>query len=303
MPAYHSDIESGGRPDRASTPFFSIGVTTYNRPELLKQTLLSISRQAFPDFEVIVGNDYAEEPLTAERLGIGDPRIRFMNHPKNLGEARNMNALLELARGRFFTWQCDDDLYAPNFLQDVHSALVKYHFPTCVFTSYEFIRGTSFPDPAQTVSGQGQLLSGRRFLRMYWSGELKAMGCTGVYDKEYLRETGGGECLSDSSHPLYSEHLLLIRAGLLKQVVHLDQPLIRYRLHESAWGCITTDLLLYKQAGENLFSKSIAVFRAPGLKTDFRSNTASVLKFVVTDYFGKSRASGRGNRSTGSLTA
>ena len=39
-------------------PFFSIGVTTYNRKELLKQTLISIINQTFTDFEVIVGNDY-----------------------------------------------------------------------------------------------------------------------------------------------------------------------------------------------------------------------------------------------------
>ena len=74
-------------------PFFSIGVTTYNRPEMLKQTLMSISAQTFSDFEVIVGNDYIQEPLSAELLGIMDPRIRFINHPQNLGEARQYEHL------------------------------------------------------------------------------------------------------------------------------------------------------------------------------------------------------------------
>ena len=286
-----SGIEAERPDDRASTPFFSIGVTTYNRPELLRQTLASITHQTFSDFEVIVGNDYSQEPISAERLGIGDSRIRFVNHSKNLGEAQNMNALLELARGRFFTWQCDDDLYAPDFLKDVHDALVRFDFPTCIFTSYEFIRGTSAPDATRTFSGKWQLLSGRRFLRMYWSGKLKAMGCTGVYDREHLKKMGGVECLSDSSHPLYSEHLLLVRAGLEEKVVHIDQPLIRYRLHDSAWGCVTNDLLLYKQAGEKLIAECIAVFRAPALIADFRPNIDSLLIFVVADYFSKARAS------------
>jgi glycosyltransferase involved in cell wall biosynthesis len=272
------------------TPFFSIGVTTYNRPELLKQTLVSITRQTYTNFEVIVGNDYIQEPLFADLLGITDARIRFVNHPKNLGEALNMNTLLELSQGQYFTWQCDDDLYAPTFLEEVHSALVDFNLPNCVFTSYEFIYGTSFPDAAKTISGKRQLLSGREFLRMYWSGKLKAMGCTGVYKKEYLKRIGGVECLTDTSTPLYSEHLLLVRAGLLKHVAHIDEPLVRYRIHEGAWGCTATDLKLYGQAGQNLVRESSTVFSHPELREDFQQNIASVLKFVVFEYFNKTRA-------------
>ena len=147
------------------------------------------------------------------------------------------------------------------------------------------------PETAKTHAGKAQLFSGRRFLRMYWSGELKAMGCAGVYDKEYLKKTGGVECFSDSAHPLYSEHILLVRAGLFKQVVHIDQPLVRYRLHDSAWGCITSDLSLYKQAGTKLISKSINILRSPELAPDFRPNMNALLKFVVTDFFAKARAS------------
>lgn len=96
-------MDSDSQTASGSPPFFSIGVTTYNRRELLKQVLDILIKQTFSDFEVIVGNDYPQEILTAELLGIYDPRIRFVNHPKNLGEVGNMNALLEVSRGRYFT--------------------------------------------------------------------------------------------------------------------------------------------------------------------------------------------------------
>lgn len=271
-------------------PFFSIGVTTYNRPEMLKQTLMSISAQTFSDFEVIVGNDYVKDPLSAELLGIMDSRIRFINHPQNLGEAGNMNTLLNLSRGRYFTWQCDDDLYAPNFLGEVHSTLLEFNCPTCVFTAYKFIYGTSFHDAASTLSGQGKIYSGRQFLTMYWAGKLKAMGCTGVYDKEYLKQIGGVQCLTDTSTPLYSEHLLLVRAGLLEHVAHINEPLIKYRIHEDAWGCTARDLSLYSQASHNLIRESVKVISNSELRGDFRQNIASILNFVVFEYFGKARA-------------
>jgi hypothetical protein len=77
-----------------------------------------------------------------------DSRIRFINNPFNLGEVRNMNALIDLSRGRYLTWLTDDDLYAPYFLSKVHSALVKFDLPACVFTSFEHICGTAIPAAA-----------------------------------------------------------------------------------------------------------------------------------------------------------
>jgi hypothetical protein len=285
-----SGIESKYKNNTNSMPFFSIGVTTYNRPELLKQTLTSIREQSYADFEVIVGNDYIQEPISSVGLGVGDPRIRFVNHPRNLGEVRNMNALMDLSRGRYFTWLTDDDLYAPNFLAEVRLALIKFGFPACVFTSFEHIQGTGHPAAAENVAGSTKMLSGRRFLRMYWSGELKAMGCTAVYDKAYLKRLGGVESLSETTFALYSEHLLLVQAGLLDKVVHIDRPLVRYRVHEGSWGCSAKDLMLYKQASQNLVSKSIDVFCKSKLRKDFGQNMTSVLEFTATDFFNRIRS-------------
>ena len=275
-----------------STPFFSIGVTTYNRPELLKQTLSSIGAQTFPDFEVIVGNDYIPEPISASSLDVEDPRMQFVNHPRNLGEVQNMNALVDLSRGRYFTWLTDDDLYAPNFLAKVHSALVRFDLPACVFTSFENICGTAFPAAAACLEGLAQQFSGRQFLRMYWSGRLKAMGCTAVYDKAYLKRLGGVESLAETSFALYSEHLLLIRAGLLDKVIYLNEPLVRYRVHEGSWGCSSKDLRLFKQAGHNFIHESIKVFSKPELHDDFSKNIASVFEFTTKDFFNRIRSTG-----------
>ena len=219
--------------------------------------------------------------------------MRFVNHPRNLGEVQNMNALVDLSRGRYFTWLTDDDLYAPNFLEEVYSALIKFNLPACVFTSFENICGTALPAAAAAagrVKGQTQQFSGRQFLRMYWSGRLKAMGCTAVYDTAYLKRLGGVESLSETSFALYSEHLLLIRNGLLDQVVYIDEPLVRYRIHEGSWGCSAKDLLLYKQASQNLIRASIDVFCQPQLRDDFRRNIASVLGFTAKDFFDRIRS-------------
>lgn len=111
------------------TPFFSVGITTYNQPDLLKQALVSILDQTFSDVEVIVGNDNPGEILSLDWFGLHDSRIRFINHPENLGERGNMNSLLSMSSGRYFTWLADDDFYDPDFLKTLNTELTRFDFP------------------------------------------------------------------------------------------------------------------------------------------------------------------------------
>jgi glycosyltransferase involved in cell wall biosynthesis len=266
-------------------PFFSVGVTTYNRSELLKLTLNSLIKQTFLDFEIIIGNDYTHDVLSAELLGIEDSRISFVNNPQNLGEIGNMNSLLGMARGRYFTWLADDDLCAPDFLEVVHSVLVEFGSLPCVFTSYKIINGIAFPILSKISLGRPKFFSGRHFLRMYLAGKVKAMSCNGVFDTNYLRQIGGVESLCDAPIGLYGEYMLMVRCGLLEKVAFVDAPLVLYRAHEGSWsadGKYSVDQ--YKQAGMNLVHESVQVLSKPELQKDFCHNLTSLLKLSLINF-------------------
>jgi glycosyltransferase involved in cell wall biosynthesis len=268
-------------------PLFSIGLATYNRKDALKRCLESILAQTYRDFEVIIGNDYPLEALSPEVLGMDDSRIRIVNHPQNLGEFRNLRTLLEMANGRYFTWQFDDDLYAPNFLELVHSAVVKFDCPPCVFTSYQVIRRDSHPRKLKSCFGSSQLFSGRQFLRLFLSGKIHTMGLTGIYNAEYLRREGGFEHLSTSPFALYSEYYLVIRCGLLDQVAYVEAPLVYYRVHEGSWGTTNTELDTYRQTGANLLRKSVGVLSTPPLAVDFSQNASAILRLLYYEFVDK----------------
>lgn len=263
-------------------PLFSIGVPTYNRKNLLKQTLSAILGQTFSDFEIVVGNDFTDETLSLEMLGIDDPRVKIINHKQNMGELENMNCLLGMARGKYFTWQFDDDPCAPTFLNSVHSALTKFGFPSSVFTSYCGIYGTDVHTFKKNNSVQPVLFSGRDFLRAYLSGSLKTMGCCGCYDLEYLKSIGGVRRLTSGPVALHSEYLLVIQTGLLPNVAYVNSPLVSTRMHESSWTCSNDAAELFKQAGVGLVRESITVLSNDTLKDDFYSNMAPVLRSVVS---------------------
>ena len=118
-----------------AAPLFSIGVTTYDRLELLRETLQSVLRQDCTDVEILVGNDNPARILDAVIIGTSDPRVRIINHPVNLGEMGNMNALLSEAKGHYFSWLADDGLYAATTLSTVAGASAKLQDPPCVFTT------------------------------------------------------------------------------------------------------------------------------------------------------------------------
>lgn len=267
-----------------SKPLFSIGVTTYDRVELLLETLSSITAQDFSDFEVIVGNDNPNRILSAETLGVDDPRIKFVNHPVNMGELDNMNFLLQVSSGRYFSWLADDDLYAPNLLSAVHEALNTFDYPNCVFTSFSDFRESLVPETQVLTSEQFRLLSGPEFLRSYLNDELKAIGVMGFFDTNYLRQLGGLEDVSEDGLGFYCEYMILVRSALLQRIPYIDAPLVYYRIHPGAWGITNSDLKQYDRAGENLIKRSAEILLLPESKSHFSPNLRQLLKRVVGQY-------------------
>jgi glycosyltransferase involved in cell wall biosynthesis len=247
--------------------------------------LESLVNQSFPDFEVIVGNDYVPEPLSADVVGIEDPRIRYVNHSRNLGELRNLNALLEHASGEYFTWQFDDDLYALDFFERARTALENAGWPACAFTSYRKI----FDRDVRPVRPEGfdddcTWLSGPVFLERYLQGKLRAMGLTGVFKVPYIREIGGAKPLTHGPFALYSEYLLLVQTALVDRVAYVDAPLVYYFVHEASWGNVNAELELYEEAARNLLTESVHVLDRAGSSVDRESSIRSLLKMVVADF-------------------
>ena len=100
-------------------PALTIGLPVYNGETYLRQSLDSLLAQTFSDFELII-SDNASTDATAsicKEYAERDGRIRVVTQEKNIGAAANHNLLPALARGRFFKWASDDDLYDPDLLR------------------------------------------------------------------------------------------------------------------------------------------------------------------------------------------
>jgi len=104
-------------------PMVSVIVPTYNRPEMLRVALESLTVQTFKDFEVIVINDGG----TCVDSVIGDfnkrLNIQFIDYPENCNRAAARNRGIRIADGKYIAYLDDDDRFYPAHLETLVSFL------------------------------------------------------------------------------------------------------------------------------------------------------------------------------------
>jgi len=267
-------------------PFFSIGVTTYKRNDLLKQCLNSILTQSFDDFEIIVGNDYQKEAVTGEILGITDERIKYVNYESNLGEFANLNKLLELSTGRYFTWLADDDLLLPEYFAYYFRALEENNYPQCAFGRFEFKHGGNADNKLSNDAYSCKIFSGREFVRNALTRKIWPIATMGIYERNYLSNGGGFQNVTkqDQMPGLYGEYMLLIKAGLLGQVPFIDIPLSAFRIHEESWSTNNNDSELIREANNIFFTAAAELLKQPELANDFRKNIRQIFELCLYNF-------------------
>jgi len=98
-------------------PRVTIVMATWNWSEVLPFSIGSALDQGFGDFELLVVGDGCTDDSEAVVAAIGDPRIRWINLPRNHGhQSAPNNEGLRQARGELVAYLGHDDLWLPHHL-------------------------------------------------------------------------------------------------------------------------------------------------------------------------------------------
>ncbi len=105
---------TNGQP--SDSPLVSVLIPTYCRPRVLRDALDSVTSQDYRPLEIIVGDDSPDE-ATARRIAeIATPdnvTLTFLKNDPPLGQAMNLNRLIDAAQGTYGLILHDDDLLLP----------------------------------------------------------------------------------------------------------------------------------------------------------------------------------------------
>lgn len=96
---------------------FSVVITTYNRPDFLKEALLGIRAQSYQPSEIIIIDDNSSSSYSEVLPLIREMSANYIRQPKSCGANRARNIGVSIATGDVVAFLDDDDIWLPDYLQ------------------------------------------------------------------------------------------------------------------------------------------------------------------------------------------
>ena len=205
------------------TPQVSVLMSTYNCGRFLSEAVLSILRQSFHDFELIIIDDAStdETPSILRRFAQMDARIQWERNEFNRRLGPSLNRGLRLCRADLLARADADDIHQPRRLEKQVS-FMQAHPAIGVLSAVE-----------EQMDEQGQFLrfkptftedSEIRLFHMF----THTMSHTAViYRKELVTRVGGYD-ESFATGP--EDYDLFARLFLVTRFANLPEALVRYRV-------------------------------------------------------------------------
>ena len=226
-----------------STPKLSVVIPTYNRIDLLPQTLKSVIEQSYwgDEIEVMISNDGSKDGtdqyLKEFQDQHADKNIRIFNHKENLGGPGNWKFCGQEAKGEFVYLLSDDDYIAPNFFEEYLKVIKEHPHIDIVFSGIQYCRdhNMSFIDRVQIHSGS-QEMSAHEAMKHQLLCHHMVM--SSVYRREKLISAGGWDGQFGVHLDCGAFCRTAIRSG---RVYYIDQPLFLYRVATSSWSGFRVD--------------------------------------------------------------
>ena len=208
----------------------TVGIPTFNRAELLRETIESVLAQTFTDFRLIVSDNASDEDTREVVQTFPDERIEYVRSERNLGAIGNLNRLIELTETQFLMLLPDDDLLYPEHLSSTVEALERFATAGLAHTAFDFIDSTarvirSF-DP---LPSRWPMTLNRRDLALEQLMVINMAPCFSsvAYRTEAIVGAGGSR---EEDGP-FGDRKLWMRMAVDWDFAYVATPLAGFRLH------------------------------------------------------------------------
>ena len=150
---------------------FSIIVVSYNAGDKLVNTIRSVKKKTFKDYEVIVKDaGSTDESLARLREELKDWTIAdagrvHIYQEQDQGIYDGMNAAVQYAKGQYIYFlNCGDELYSETTLEDIWKAIFEDK-PTDAATTIALLAGTG---ATKALIYYGDVYDVRKYNNCYW---------------------------------------------------------------------------------------------------------------------------------------
>ena len=122
-------------------PKVSVVLPTYNGAAFLGESITSIVRQSLSSWELIIVDDGSTDstPEIIQEFVARDSRIRQVRHSENQNLPIALNTGFLEAKGEYFTWSSDDNVYSQNAFEKLITVLNHRDEIDIVYADFDMI--------------------------------------------------------------------------------------------------------------------------------------------------------------------
>jgi glycosyltransferase involved in cell wall biosynthesis len=211
-------------------PAVSVVIATYNRAKFLPETIDSILRQSFQDYELLVVDDGSTDD-TQRSLKPYETRLRYL-YQENRGPSAARNLGVRYAKADWISIQDSDDLCTPNHLR-ILSDYVKDHSKCgMVFANGDYLGGREHNRETIIPGDKSRQLAKRGVeLNDFFEKSILRLQAALISRKAY--DALGGH---DESLRICMDLDLGFRLLMNFPIAYLDDVVFSYRKHEGNIG-------------------------------------------------------------------
>lgn len=201
-------------------PLVSIVLPVYNGEKYLKESIESVLNQSYKSLELIIVNDCStdsSETIIKEYLQ-KDNRIIYIKNQVNSKLPRSLNNGFAKAKGKYFTWTSDDNIFHNNAIENMVNYLEKNKDVQMVYCDYNIINEKGDFVETITVEEPERIIY------------KNIIGACFLYRGELARKIGGYAL----DRFLVEDYEYWLRINLNGNIGVLHKCLYDYRCHSSS---------------------------------------------------------------------
>lgn len=217
-------------------PLISVVVITYNSSKTIIETLASISRQTYPNIELIVSDDCSKDDTVNKAqnwININGVKGLVITATKNEGIPANVNKGIKASNGKLVKIIAGDDVLYDNAIEKYYQYYKKDD--SVIWQA----RVLCFGADEERVKNIADSMSDYNFFSWTNKEQYKALSiynriaapALGLLDKDIFERFG----YYDESIPLiedYPFNLKMSENGICFRLI--DEPLVKYRISEGS---------------------------------------------------------------------
>lgn len=214
------------------SPLISVIIPLYNHERYIAQTIHSVLKQSFPDFELIIINDGSTDQSGEAVKAIKDERITYY-FQENHGAPYTINKGIQLAKGKYVSILNSDDLYFENRLKKCITH-AESKLKAAVFTGIELIDiddqfiGYRLGQDWNLKIGEPTFENHHAIIFDLLAGNFLHTTSNLFCRKQVFDEIGYFANLR-----YVHDYDFFLRLCTRYQVGFIEEPLLRYRFHDS----------------------------------------------------------------------